>query len=177
MQVMQARVQLANADAPGARTTLTRASGLAAYDAPALVQIASLQSPLSIRRRPTAWKGSRQPGFASADDAVEIQQGDLVKAEQRARQIVASHPKQGVGHSLLGDIALARGQRPAALESYKRAHQLDQSSASLLRLFRTGRRQGAATGEQWIKSPSRPGAVASAVAATCPRPEPPTRPS
>ncbi|MCU0965930.1 MAG: PEP-CTERM system TPR-repeat protein PrsT [Burkholderiaceae bacterium] len=174
VQVMQARVQLANADAPGARTTLTRASGLAAYDAPALVQIASLQ--LTAQHPAGAAHSlekalSAQPGHFRAlalMTQVEIQQGDLVKAEQRARQIVASHPKQGVGHSLLGDIALARGQRPAALESYKRAHQLDQSSASLLRLFQVlGASDPAGAwqlGEQWIKSHPQDLAVRRAVA-------------
>ena len=162
VQVMQARVQLASADAAGARTTLTRASAQASYDAPALVQIASLQ--LAAKHPAGAAYSlekalSAQPGHFSAlalMTQAEIQQGDLAKAEQRARQIAVSFPKQGTGHVLLGDIALARGQRAAAIESYKRAHQLDQSTASLLRLYHALTRGDAPAaqqlGEQWIKS-------------------------
>jgi Flp pilus assembly protein TadD len=66
---------------------------------------------------------------------VEIRQGELAKAEQRARQLVARYPKQAVGHSLLGAIAATRHQGGAAVESYRRAHELEPSTDSALRLF------------------------------------------
>ena len=162
VQVMQARVQLASADAAGARTTLTRASALASYDTPALVQIAALQlaakhpagAAHSLEKALSA-QPNHLPALALMTQS-EIQQGDLAKAEQRARQIVASFPKQGTGHALLGDVATARGQRQVAVESYKRAHQLDPSTASLLRLFQALSQSDSAAaqqlGEQWIKT-------------------------
>lgn len=172
--VMQARVQLASADAPGARISLTRASGLAAYDVPALVRIAGLQ--LAAK---DASGAAHSLGKALAEQPsdfralalmtrVELQQGELAKAEQRARRIVAAYPKQGSGHALLGDIALARGQRPAAVEAYRRAHQLDQNTASLLRLFQVlvPAETAAALqlGEQWLKSHPQDLAVRRALA-------------
>ena len=172
--VLQARVMLAAGDAAGARTVLNRASGQAAYDTPALVQIASLQL---AARAPDAAAHSLgkaltgQPNHLRAlalMAQVELQKGDLASAEKRARQIVASHPREGIGHALLGDVAMARGQRPAAVESLRRAHQIDRSPASLLRLMQA---QAAIDpvaalqlGEQWIQSHPADAAVRRAVA-------------
>ena len=137
----QARVQLANAENTDAKSTLTRAATMVAYDAAALTQIAELQV-----------RAGNLPGAAHALDKalaakpnhlraralrsnVFMLQGEPAKAEQLARSVLASDPKIGLGHGLLGDIARSRSQLPAALEAYKRAHQLDQTSDSLLRLY------------------------------------------
>jgi putative PEP-CTERM system TPR-repeat lipoprotein len=172
--VMQARVLLAGGDAAGARTALTRASALAAYDTPTLVQIAALQ--LAAKHADGAAYSldkalKERPGDIRAlalMTQVELQKGDLAKAEQRARQIVAHHPNRGVGHALLGDIAQARGQQAAAIESQRRAHQLDQNTASVLRLFRAlvpGNSAAALQlGEQWVKAHANDLSVQRAVA-------------
>ena len=165
VQMTLARVQLANLDAPGARAVLTRAASTAGYDAPALSQIARLQSQAgdlpgaayslekALGERPDFF-----PALALLAE-VEIRQGEVAKAEQRARRIVALQPKRGTGHALLGDVAWLRNQRPAAIEAYRRAHQLDQDSDSLLRLYRAvgpGDAAGALKlAEQWLKT--RPG--------------------
>ncbi len=159
--VLQARVLLASGDLPGARSALTRASGQATYDAPALVQIAALQL---AAKAPDAAAHSlgkaltEQPNHLRAlalISQVEVQRGDLAGAEKRARQIVAAYPKEGIGHALLGDVAIARGQRAAGIESLRRAHQIDQSTASLLRLFHalapTDPAAALQLGEQWLK--------------------------
>ena len=158
----QARVSLANADAGGARVVLTRATNRASYDAPVLVQIAALQvqagdlpgAAYSLEKALGERPDNLPAQLLLAE--VEIRQGDLVKAEQRARRILAANPKRGTGHALLGEVAWLRQQRPAAIESYRRAHQLDQSTDSLLRLYRA---VGAADpagamqlAEQWLKT-------------------------
>ena len=68
---------------------------------------------------------------------------------------MASEPKLSVGHALLGDVARARGQYPAAIDAYRRAHQLDRSSQSLLRLFAAlevrDRPAAIALAEPWLR--------------------------
>jgi cytochrome c-type biogenesis protein CcmH/NrfG len=88
---------------------------------------------------------------------VELRQGDQAKAEKRARDIVASQPKRAVGYSLLGDIAMARGQNALALDNYRRAYQLEPSTETLLRLSRAmgdqdGGKAAAQLAEQWTKT-------------------------
>jgi Tfp pilus assembly protein PilF len=103
---------------------------------------------------------SGQPDFLPAQvlmAEVELRQGDQTKAEKRAREIIASQPKRAVGYSLLGDISMARGQKAAALENYRKAHQLEPSTETLLRLSRAmgdqdGGKAAAQLGEQWAKA-------------------------
>jgi putative PEP-CTERM system TPR-repeat lipoprotein len=161
----QARVQLANGDNAGARSTLTRATTTAGFDAPALVRIAQLQlqaGQLAGAAHALDKALSERPEHLNARALmaeVEIRQGELAKAEQRARSILASHPTLGLGHALVGDVARARGQLPAAVEAYRRAHQVDRNSESLLRLFAVqaavDRRAAVALADQWLKD--RPG--------------------
>lgn len=160
-----ARVDLANGDAQAARSALTRAARAANYDAPVLLQVALLQ--LAAGSVPGAAYTldkalTDRPDFLPAlalMTEVELRQGEPAKAEARARQIVARYPKSGAGHALLGDIATSRGQGTAALEAYRRAHQIEQSSESLLRVFRAQTRTDP-TGSlhllgQWLKTHPR----------------------
>lgn len=167
--VALARVALANGDTTGARANLTRAATAASYNPSLLVQIALLQldaghlagaaysAEKALSERPDFL-----PALALLTD-IDVRQGDLAKAEQRARAVLARNPRTGVGHALLGDIAAARKQLPAAIESYRRAHQADQSTESLLRLFGAlgGSDPAAALrlAEQWLKTRPRDFAV------------------
>jgi Tfp pilus assembly protein PilF len=88
---------------------------------------------------------------------VELRQGDAAKAEKRARDIVAKHPKRAIGFSLLGDIAVVRADNAQAVENYRRAHQAEPASETLLRLFKNlsgqeGRRNADQMAEQWLKA-------------------------
>ncbi|WP_395700500.1 XrtA/PEP-CTERM system TPR-repeat protein PrsT [Aquabacterium sp.] len=169
-----ARVNLANGDQEAARTALTRAARLANYDAPVLLQIASLQ--MAAGSLPGAAYSldkalSERPDFLPAQalmTEVELRQGEVAKAEARARQMVAKFPKSGAGHALLGDIAASRGQTAAAIDAYRRAHQLEQSSESLLRVFRvlavSDPQASIQWAEQWLKGHPRDKAVRRAVA-------------
>ncbi|TDP59053.1 XrtA/PEP-CTERM system TPR-repeat protein PrsT [Roseateles toxinivorans] len=178
--VVYARAQLANGDAAGARITLTNASRRADYEAAAQFGIASLQ--ISANDVAGAAYSLEKALKSDADflpaqalmSNVELRQGDPAKAERRARQIIQSHPKLAVGHHLLGEITLSRGQAAAALESFRRAHELEPSSASLLRLFAAMASQdaGKPTGtalqlaNQWLKTHPKDLPVLKAVANT-----------
>lgn len=170
----QARVQLANGDTAGARSTLTRATTTAGYDSAALVRIAQIQ--LQAGALPGAAHAlekalSDRPDHLNAAALmaeVDIRLGNVDAAERRARALVSAHPRLGIGHALLGDVARARRQLPAAVESYQRAHQLDRSSASLLRLFELqlelDRRAAIAMAEHWLKDHPGDNSVRVAVA-------------
>ncbi len=169
------RVQLANGDALGARSTLTHATRLAAYDPPSQVQVARLQIAAD---NPSGAAYSLDKGLSSRPDylpalalmtEVELRQGEPAKAEKRARQIIESNPKRAIGHALLGDVATSRGQAAGAIESYRRAHQLEPSSDTVLKLFRAvssqdGGKAGQQLAEQWLKAHPRDMAVRKAVA-------------
>jgi putative PEP-CTERM system TPR-repeat lipoprotein len=159
--IMYARARLAKSDIAGARLTLKDASRVAEYDADrqlatALVQLGAndaLGAQYSLEKGLSARPGYL-PALALMTD-VELRQGDPVKAERRARAIVETNPKLAVGHSLLGDIAAFKGQGPIAIEAYRKAHQVEPSSATLLRLFNAMARQGdnrnaLALAEQWL---------------------------
>lgn len=157
-----ARLSLANKDATAARVSLTTATRVAEFNAQAQVQIALLQieaGNLDGAAYSLEKALSGQPSYLPAQAlmaGVELQQGAKEKAEKRARAIVDKHPKLAIGHSLMGDIALARGETATALDAYRRAHQTEPSTDTLLRLFRnlSGKDDQAAVqlAEQWLQN-------------------------
>lgn len=157
-----ARTQLANRDSKGARDSLTSATRVAEYNPLSQVQIAVLQlaADNSAGAAYSLEKAlSGQPNFLPAlalTTEMELRQGDPAKAEKSARAIVDKYPKRAIGHSLLGDVAMQRGQAAAAFDAYRRAHQIEPSSETLLRLYRAQTRQGDGKAalqlvEQWLK--------------------------
>lgn len=167
--VMQARVQVASGDLQAAKSTLTRASGIAAFDTTALVEIATLQiSAGHIEGAAHSLQKalSDAPGHFAANALlarVSLLQNDLAGAEQRARKLITSFPKRGAGYAVLGDIAVSRGQQALAVEHHRKAHTLDQSTATLLRLYQLTIDTDAAgahrLAEQWLKGHPRDQAV------------------
>lgn len=137
-----ARALLANGEVVAARTTLSGASRAAGYAPQLNLQIATLQMAAEqfdgaaysldkvLASDPT------HLGALAMQVDLDIRQGQIARAEQRARQIAQAHPRRGIGHTLVGDVASARGQSEAALAAYRRAHQVEPSSESVLRLFR-----------------------------------------
>lgn len=165
LQVLMAyaKVQLANSDLAGAKSTLTSATRVADYQPAVQLQIALMQ--LNANNPSGAAYSldkalSSQPNFLPAMalmTEVELRQGEPVKAEKRAKDIVVKYPKRAIGYSLLGDVATSRGQTPVALEAYRRAHQLEPSTDTLLRLFRAlvsqdGGKPAVQLAEQWMKA-------------------------
>lgn len=158
-----ARAQVANRDMAGAKSTLTNATRAADYNPAPQVQIAVLQ--LAANNVPGAAYSlekalSTQPDFLPALALmveVELRRGDATKAEKRARDIVAKLPKRSIGYSLLGDIAVARNLPGAAQDAYRRAHLLEPTPETLLRLFavmgnQDGGKPALQLAEQWMKA-------------------------
>jgi len=157
------RSQLANGDAAAARTTLAQAARFADYNAVLQLEVAALQ--VAANNLPGAEYSlekalSGQPNYLPAMALMtdlELRQGNPTLAEKRARQIVEKNPKRAIGYSLLGDVAQVRGQSAAALDAYRRAHQIEPSTDTLLRLARTllaqdNTKPALQLIEQWIKS-------------------------
>jgi putative PEP-CTERM system TPR-repeat lipoprotein len=165
LQVMLAvaKANLALGDAAAAKVLLTQATKVADYNPVPQVQIAALQllaSNLAGAAYSLEKALSGQADYLPAQALmaeVALRQGDATKAEKQARDIVAKNPKRAVGFSLLGDVAMVRGQGSLALEHYRRAYQIEPSTDTLLRLARAlGDQNGgkAATQlvEQWTKA-------------------------
>jgi putative PEP-CTERM system TPR-repeat lipoprotein len=160
--VMLARVNLANSEIVPARANLSRAATLANQNPTLLLKIALMQSAAGHYPGAAYSLGKallERPDFLPAQALlaeVEMRQGELDKADQQVRQIISSHPKAGIGYGLQGDLANARGQRTAAMEAYRRAHQLEQSTASLLRLYgalaASDPSAALQLADQWVKS-------------------------
>lgn len=157
-----ASTQLANNDLAGARATLATASRRAGFEASVQTDIARAQ--VQAGDLPGAAYAlekalSAAPDFlpaAALMTTVELLRGDPGAAEKRARQIIQSRPKRSIGHALLADVAVARKQVPAALESLRRAHEVEPSTDTLLRLFRLlvahDAKAGYAVAEGWLRS-------------------------
>ncbi len=157
------RAQLANGDMEGAKSTFSGATRFADFDAVQQTQIATLQ--MAANNPPGAAYSlekalSNRPDFLPALALmvdVELRLGAPAKAEQRARQVLAQAPKRAIGYSLLGDVALAKGQASAAIEAYRRAHQSEPTADTLLRLYRVlfsqdGGKPALQLAEQWVKT-------------------------
>lgn len=159
--IMQARVDLAAGDRRAAKSVLARASSNVPVDVAALMAIADLQIaaedvPGAAHSASKALKESPQLLAAQVMLArTDLLQGNLQGAEQRARDLTTRLPKSGIGHSLLGEIAVARNQDAAASASFRRAHELDNQRGTLIRLAaHVGRAQPAESvrlADQWLK--------------------------
>ena len=157
----QARLAMANNEAATAKNLLTRATGLAGYEAGALVQVALLQllaapptaasaaAPAASAAALNTSAGAQyalqkaladNPGLLAAQALMvdaELRQRETERAQSRVQQLLATHPRLALVHALQGDVALARGQTALALAAYRRAQQLEPASAHLLRIHRT----------------------------------------
>jgi putative PEP-CTERM system TPR-repeat lipoprotein len=161
-QMAYVRAQIANGDTVGAKSTLTGATRFAEYDPVRQVQIAGLQ--MAINNPAGAAYSlqkalSTRPDFLSAHAMlveVELRQGEVAKAESRAKELALRYPSRAIGQSLLGDVAMAKNQPAAAVEPYRRAHQAEPGTGSLMRLFgallvQDGGRPALQLAEQWLK--------------------------
>lgn len=162
-QIALARTFLAIGDREGAKSALGTATRLANFEPALQLEIGLLQ--LAAGNLQGAVYSldkslSGQPDFLPAQAAmvdVEIRLGDLARAETRARAIAQQHPQRAIGHLLLADVAWARGQRPAALELYRRALKVEPSTDTMLRLHvavlrQEGPKAALAVVQQWSKA-------------------------
>ena len=164
-----ARVSIAAKNDEAARPFLVNAARLANFEAPQLTKIALLQMAAGDAKA-AAYTLSKavqgDPGHLPAQALLvdaELKLGEVAAADKRAREIVQRHPKLGVGHALLGDVATVRGQPPAALEAYRKAQQLEPNTANLLRLYKALAPKDLAGAlalvEQWLKTHPQDAAV------------------
>lgn len=160
------RAQIASGDTIGAKNTLTSATRFAEYKPGLQVEIAGLQM---MANNPAGAAYSLDKALSSSPDylpaqvmmtEVDLRLREHAKAEKRARDIAAQYPKLAVGHSLMGDVAMAKGQSGAAVEAYRKAHQIQPSGDTVMRLFRAlsgqdGGKASLALAEQWLKTNPR----------------------
>lgn len=143
-----AAAQLASGDAPGARSTLVNASRRAAFDTPRLVEVARQQAQAQDFKAAAytldkALTGTpNDPAAVAMLSSVELAQGNVAGAEQRARQVIEANPKSALGYNLLAEAAQRKGQGAAALDALRKAHELDKTATSLTRLMRAQAAQG-----------------------------------
>ncbi len=158
-----ARAQLATNDITSAKSTLNLATRVGDFNPKVQVEIALMQ--ITANNIPGAAYSlekaqSKEPDFLPAlvlQTDIDLRQGETSKAEKRARDILAKYPKLAVGHSLLGDIAQKNNQPTVAVDSYRRAHNLQPSTDTFLRLYRTlGNQEGGKPANvlaaQWLKN-------------------------
>jgi putative PEP-CTERM system TPR-repeat lipoprotein len=163
--VLQARVALADNKPAVARQVLTQASRNAGFDARQLNRVALLQINAGDAKAAahTLGKALQAEPRNSAAQALmvdtELRLGNVAAADKRAREMVAQQPRLALGHALVGDVAAAQGQWPQATEAYRKAHQLEPSPGSALRLLRglSARDTAAAArfADDWIKTHPR----------------------
>lgn len=157
-----AGAQLANGDAAGAKTTLTNAARRAAFDAPRLLSVARQQVAAQDLKGAAYSVEKALSGSPTNSDAIgmmssiELAQGNFAQAEQRAKQVVDVNSKSALGYNLLAEVAMRRGQSAAALDALRKAHDIDKSSTSLVRLMRAQASQGGSkaaldAAEAWLR--------------------------
>lgn len=158
-----AQAQLVNNDLAGAKSTLTNASRLAAYDVRSLERIARAQLDAKDLAG-AAYSLDKALSDAPNDlqamalmSTVELMQGDAAKSERRARQVIGAYPKASIGYGLLADVAMSRGQAAVAIDGLRRAHEIEKSEATLLRLFRAlsaqdGGKPAVELAQAWLKT-------------------------
>ncbi len=160
--IASARVHLAAKEPAAARANLMRAGRTADFDPRILVQVALLQMAAGDPKdalHSTNKAMQADPDFLQAKALavdINLRLGDLAEAEKLAREVAQKQPKLALASALLGDVAMARGQPAAGLEAYRRAHQLEPTSTSLIRIHQVLERQDPTAAntlaEGWLKS-------------------------
>lgn len=154
---------IVNDDRKGAQTVLARMTRVAEYDPAWQHRIAQLQ----------VQAGNTQGALYSLDKAltadakylparvlqaeIDIGENRLDQADTRARAILASHPADGEGYRLLGDIAVRRGKFADGAGMYRNALAKAPTTQNALRVFNAtlasgDAKSGTAFLENWTKS-------------------------
>jgi len=168
-----ARARAANGDLPGARTILGDAARRAGFEATMLVAIARDQ--LDVGDLTGAGYSADKALSASPDllpaqalmATIELKQGLIDRSERRAQAIANANPKLTIGYELLADAANRRGRYAVAVESLRRAHEIEKSTRTLVHLFDAQERVDAKAARDllagWLKSHPRDIAVVMAL--------------
>lgn len=136
-----ARTQLANGDTTAAKPTLVQASRRV-IDSPAqMAEVASLQ--FQARDLPGASYSLSKLLEEDPDNvqglvlqaSIDMEQGDMKAATARASRVMALRPKEAVSHLLAAEVAIARQQPNEALAALRKAHEVQPSTATAMRIF------------------------------------------
>jgi len=127
--VMQAQAAILGAEGKfdQMRTILKRMTDTAHFDIDWLLRIAAQQRRANLLSdaQYTLFKAVQsQPGSLAARTAlaeVELGLKNLDAAEELAAALAAEHPDRAIGHAILGDVAVARGQPGTGAEHYAAA--------------------------------------------------------
>ena len=154
---------IVNDDPKGAQTILARMTRVAEYDPAWQHRIAQLQ----VRA------GNTQGALYSLDKALEadakylparvlqveidVSENRLDQAESRARALLATHPAEGEGYRLLGDVSVRRGRFQDAAGFYRTALGKAPVTPNALRVYNAVLASGDGKGataflENWVKS-------------------------
>ena len=165
-----AKAQLANGDSAGAKISLGTATRVAEYDPVSQVQIATLQ--LAVKNLPGATYSvekalSTKPDYFPAlamMAELELRNGNTANAEKRAHDLVVKFPKQALGYSILGDVHQSKGQATIALDTYRKAYQIQPSTENLSKLMAASYPESKDPGKnlepfalQWLKTNPKDG--------------------
>jgi putative PEP-CTERM system TPR-repeat lipoprotein len=140
--IAQARVAMLDRNPDAARQALTRASRNAGFNVELLNRVAVAQLGAGDARSAAYTLGKSlqsEPLNASSHALMvdaEIRLGELAAAEKRARELATKNPRLALATSLVGDVSAARGKWSEAADHYRRAHQLEPTPGSALRLQR-----------------------------------------
>lgn len=136
------RTYLALGNTELAQATFARMTRAAGFDPAWQTEIARYQRSAGNPRGAAASLEralSADPAYLPAEvmlAEVELESGDPQAAERRARAILKKHGDHPAAYRLAGDIALARKQYPAAVESYRTALQRAPDTEGALRVYR-----------------------------------------
>jgi putative PEP-CTERM system TPR-repeat lipoprotein len=157
-----ARAQIANGDTSAARSTLVSASRRAGFEAAPLIEIGTLQLRLGdLNNARHSLEKSQQGNAPSAQvmgllATVSLRQGQMADAQALADKVLQAQPRAATSHLLQADLAVARQQADKALAHLRRAHEVEPSTATLMRLFlqlsRDGKEAAALQlAESWLR--------------------------
>lgn len=161
-----ARVQIAAGDNAEARKTLSEMTRLANFDADAQYAVARLQRAAGndagayySLEKGLAGKAGHVPSQVMKIE-IDIAQREFTKAETALKALLALYPNDLSIARLQGDLAMARGQYPAAIASYRNLASRKGGEGMILPLYRAYEQAGErASGlqalENWSKT--RPG--------------------
>jgi putative PEP-CTERM system TPR-repeat lipoprotein len=98
-----------------------------------------------------------QPAAQVRLTEVELQAGQLAKAEQRAKAIAIRYPERAIGRRLLGDVAMARKNYAQGIEGYRSVLSTEPSTAAAIRLANAyvasgDTKAGALSLEAWLQA-------------------------
>lgn len=141
-QLALGRVYLAAGDAANARAVFLSATRLAEFDPGMQVRIARLQIAAgnpdgaaynvqkALQGRPD------DPSALSVAVEIEARRGDAAKADAALKVLAAKHPQRVETSLATGNLAMLRGQYPAAASAYRAALDREPTTANALNLVR-----------------------------------------